>query len=140
MDKYLKRYFVLKFSQRSTRNQGRKINPILHLKIRAESQRSAGSIGLPCLEPSRVALRRGQRSDSEDGRKIQQHWTSSLWLASHIWKAGMMHYALKFTDGKRPDKYRVLFLSQTSVCNSSRCSFRRSSPSCQHLQIPQQFI
>lgn len=139
----------MKFSQRSTRNEGWKINPILHLKIRAESQKieSAGSIGLPCLEPGRVVLGqgrdggRGQGSACEDGRKMQQHWTSSLWLASHIWKAGMMHYALKFTDGRRPDKYWVLFLFQTSVCNSgSRCSFRRNYPSCQHLQIPLQFI
>lgn len=130
-------------------NQGWKINPIPHLKVRAESQKmeSAGSIVLPCLEPSRVALgqgtdvARGQGSACEVGRKMQQHWTGSLWLAPHIWKVGMVHCALKFTDGKRPDKYWVLFLSQTLVCKSvSRCSFRRIYPSCQHLQIPLQFI
>lgn len=101
------------------------------------------ALGCLALNPSRVALGqgRGQGSACEDGGKMQQHWTSSLWLASHIWKAGIRHYALKFTDGKRPDKYWVLFLSQTSVCNSgSRCSFRRNYPSCQHLQIPLQFI
>lgn len=57
-DKYLKRYFVLKFSQRSTRNQDWKISPIPHLKIRAESQKTehVGSVELPCLEAGRVAL------------------------------------------------------------------------------------
>lgn len=45
---------------------------------------SAGSIVLPCLEPSRVALgqgtdvARGQGSACEVGRKMQQHWTGSL--------------------------------------------------------------
>lgn len=85
------------------------MSPIPHLKIRAESQKteSAGSIGLSCLGPVIVALGqgrdvgRGQGSAGEDGIKMQKHCTGSLWLASHIWKAGMMHYALKFTDGKK---------------------------------------
>jgi len=67
-----------------------------HLKIRAESQKieSAGSFGLPCLEPSRVALGqerdvgRGRGSACEDGRKMQQHWTGPCGLLVTSGKQG----------------------------------------------------
>lgn len=75
-------------------------------------------------------------------KMVEECSNTELVLCGWLLTSGRQGWYFKFCRLKKiPDNYCILFLSQALICNSgSRCSFIRSYPSSQHLQIPLQFV
>lgn len=106
-------------------------------------------VALCCLASNPAELHLGREQMSREDKvqlvkMVEKCSKTGLVLCDLLLMSGKQGWCIMLWSlqmEKRPDKYWVLFLSQTSVCKSvSRRSFRRIYPSCQHLQIPLQFI